>query len=200
MEIYYAFLSDYTEEELSNLFFLLPKEKQEQLEKVKNQKSKNESILSWYLLRKALSKKSINDFSVAFSERGKPYLLDIPYFFNISHSGDFVFCAVSENEVGIDVQKIQPVSKSLVNKVLCENERKTICGCDDGFIWYWAVKESFVKFSQKGITEEMFSLDFSKFFKKCDFTYETLFFTVEKYGKYYVSVCSRDKERRFIKV
>ena len=40
-------------------------------------------------------------------DRGKPYFPAFPDFhYNISHSGDYVVCAVSDHPVGIDLQKI----------------------------------------------------------------------------------------------
>lgn len=39
-----------------------------------------------------------------YGEKGKPYLRDYPFYFNLSHSMDYVICAVSDREVGADIQ------------------------------------------------------------------------------------------------
>ena len=36
-------------------------------------------------------------------KNGKP-LSDLPYFFNCSHSGEYVACAVSRREIGVDLR------------------------------------------------------------------------------------------------
>lgn len=45
-------------------------------------------------------------YRIARGEKGKPFIVGVEnVFFNISHSGDYVVCAVSDREVGIDIGK-----------------------------------------------------------------------------------------------
>ena len=44
-------------------------------------------------------------FSYEYGELGKPQIVNIPKKFNLSHSGDYVVCGVSDGEVGVDIQK-----------------------------------------------------------------------------------------------
>ncbi len=86
------------------------------------------------------------------NEHGKPYLTDRPdIYVNWSHSGAYVLCAVSDREVGIDLQKMdREPGENLFRKALTETERKS-CGQMDQeerkrrFYEYWSMKESFLK-------------------------------------------------------
>ena len=54
-----------------------------------------------------------------YGEHGKPYSEGLTYngksvYFNLSRSGNIAVCAVAQNEVGVDVQKIIPPSQALV--------------------------------------------------------------------------------------
>lgn len=200
IKVYYSYLSDFSEAELKSFCRFLPEEKTEKLQRLKNQKARNESILAWYLLYKALSEKGIDEYSIGFGENGKPFLKAESLYFNLSHSDGFVCCALGEREVGLDAEKIKPVKESLINKVLAENERKTLKEKDGDFIRFWTLKESFLKYSGSGITPEIYGLDFSEFSEEEDFEINSLFYTVKKTDGYYVSVCSEEKEVIFIRV
>lgn len=200
MKVFYSYLSDFTDSDFQSLSEHIPKEKRNKLEAVKNKKAKKESILAWYLLSKALREKGVEKYSVSFGENGKPYLENLPYFFNLSHSGDFVCCAIGERKVGLDCEKIKPVREAVIKKVLTEKERETLKDTDGDFIRFWTLKESHLKHSGRGITEELYRLDFSEFSKTDSFRLGNLFFTVECIDEYYISVCSEEKEREFIKV
>ena len=200
MNIYYSYLSDFSENDFEAFYKYIPKEKAEKLVKVKNYKSKNESLLAWFLLYKAITEKGIEEYSVCFGDDGKPYLKDIPLFFNLSHSNDLVCCAVGEREVGIDAEKIKPVKDALINKVLTENERATLKEKDCDFIRFWTLKESFLKHSGCGITSEIYKLDFSANAEEEEFAFNALYFSVKGIDGYYISVCSEEKERKFIQV
>ncbi len=47
---------------------------------------------------------------------GKPYLDGVPFCFNLSHSGDYVVCALSDTAVGVDIEKIVPISLKVMRR------------------------------------------------------------------------------------
>ena len=44
--------------------------------------------------------------SIAVADRGKPYFVDSPWHFSISHTKDHVFCALAKCPVGIDAEEL----------------------------------------------------------------------------------------------
>ena len=86
------------------------------------------------------------------NEHGKPYLMETPEIYvNWSHSRDYVICAISDKEVGIDLQKMDREPKeNLIRKALTMEERKEYEAVPlkerkKRFYEYWSVKESFLK-------------------------------------------------------
>lgn len=83
---------------------------------------------------------------------GKPYIVSSDEIFvNWSHSGDYVICALSDREVGVDLQEHRkPLSNPLVQKVLHTNELKMYKEAPKAereriFYQFWTLKESFLK-------------------------------------------------------
>ena len=93
-----------------------------------------------------------------YRKNGKPYLRghdDI--FFNLSHSGDYVMCAVSGSEAGCDVQKMDKGDMKLAERFFTEREYHAIADLSteekrrDMFYRYWTLKESFMKVTGLGM-------------------------------------------------
>lgn len=90
------------------------------------------------------------------NEYGKPYLSpESGIYVNWSHSGNYAVCAVSDTEVGVDIQKMdREPGERLARRILMREEYldwETACG--DGkerFYRYWTVKESFLKMRGTG--------------------------------------------------
>ena len=61
---------------------------------------------------------------------GKPYI-DAQKKFNISHSGDYAICAVSDNEVGADVAVSWRYEPRLASKFLAPEEMKALDYIDE---------------------------------------------------------------------
>ena len=64
--------------------------------------------------------------------------------------------AVSDQEVGIDVEKVCVQSDSVLKAVLTEKEYATIVNIpeqDDFFVRYWTIKESYVKLLGQGLPD-----------------------------------------------
>lgn len=85
-------------------------------------------------------------------EFGKPYGEKVE--FNFSHSGNIAVCAISDNPVGVDVEKIRNVSMDIAKRKFCTNEYDFIINSTnstDSFFEYWVKKESYVKALGKGL-------------------------------------------------
>ncbi|MBR5539735.1 MAG: 4'-phosphopantetheinyl transferase superfamily protein [Clostridia bacterium] len=76
---------------------------------------------------------------IAFKENGKPYFKDVPLYFSISHSGNTVICAISDREIGADVEKVREIPRGVAMRFFTERERQ----CD--FFEIWTKKEAYGK-------------------------------------------------------
>ena len=79
--------------------------------------------------------------TVFIGKNGKPMANGC--YFNISHSHGLVACAVSDVPVGIDVEKIRPVSPWLL-RILSPAERESVRR-DEDFFRLWTLKEALIK-------------------------------------------------------
>ena len=117
------------------------------------------SVAAWLLLRQMLAERGLDADSIAVSENafGKPaFDPSVGLHFSISHAGDRVMAAVSDAEVGCDVERIAPVDGGMLRAVLCEVERAWLAELpgaarDRAFIWLWVRKESYVKAVGRGL-------------------------------------------------
>jgi 4'-phosphopantetheinyl transferase len=84
-----------------------------------------------------------------YGENGKPYLTGKrEIFFNISHCKTGVVCAISDKEVGVDMQDIQPFDRELAKRVCTAGERMQLEQSDTPdrlFCKWWTIKEAYIK-------------------------------------------------------
>ena len=93
---------------------------------------------------------------LARGERGKPYFPRRPELcFNLSHSGGYALCALSDRPVGADIQLLRPAwGARLVERSCAPAERAWLRGRGDrpeDFAALWACKESAGKESGYGL-------------------------------------------------
>lgn len=88
----------------------------------------------------------------ARNPHGKPYLLSTDQIYvNWSHSGDWVLCALADQEVGIDLQETKKEPKeALIRRILQPEEQRFYQAAPEEqkqllFYQYWTVKESYLK-------------------------------------------------------
>ena len=125
--------------------------RRERLNRLSRQPDRCRSLAAELLLRRALKDCGLQPpFAFRLSPAGKPYLPDAPRF-SLSHSGVHVLCAVSEREVGCDVERIRPVSPKLAERFFCPEEAAEIAAAPTeearlrSFFRFWTLKESYVK-------------------------------------------------------
>ncbi len=93
---------------------------------------------------------------LALSANGKPFDPDGPLRFNLSHSGKWVMCIVSDDEVGCDVERIDPAHVDVAFSVFTEKEQAALTAVNERerthrFFRLWTLKESYQKASGKGM-------------------------------------------------
>ena len=118
------------------------------------------AVASHDLLRQTVSR-FLGRESEAFTvcrreEHGKPFVKELPeVHFSISHSGEFWACAISNAEVGLDLQTCyQGDSEKLARRFFHPSEVAWLeeHGFEE-FSRMWAYKESYVKYTGIGLRE-----------------------------------------------
>ena len=92
---------------------------------------------------------------IAVSEWGKPYFVDSPWHFSITHTKRRVFCALSRRNVGIDAEELdRPIRLSLADKILSPFEREQFDRAGEkerALLTFWVLKEASVKLAGTGL-------------------------------------------------
>ncbi len=126
------------------------------------------------------------DRLIGRGECGKPYVKQEvlraagtarPWFFNLSHSGEYAICATAHAEIGCDIQRISSERKRLAEQFFHESERHYIEQIPDApyngtnpaqeerdrrFTRVWTMRESYAKMTGEGIgIMKDFYIDFS---------------------------------------
>ncbi len=138
-------------------------DKRRRIDNMKSKQNKDLSLLGDTLAKLAIS----NVFGLPFDgirykyeNSGKPFLADYPdVHFNISHSGNMVVCAVYDQPVGIDIQKMKDVRFDvLAKRFFTVKEQESFFSITAGkrkqaFYKTWTAKESYVKWLGTGIKD-----------------------------------------------
>jgi 4'-phosphopantetheinyl transferase len=123
------------------------------------------SIAGRYLLWQLLVQNGYHnfaDFELHKTPEGKIFFLHKIQKFNISHSGDLVVCALSDEFVmGLDIEKILPVPLDDFKNIMSENEWKEISGSEglSAFYRLWTMKEAVCKAEGIGLINELNNLN-----------------------------------------
>ena len=85
------------------------------------------------------------------NEYGKPYIPELPmFYFNISHSNHFLAIALSNHQVGVDIERIKPVNLRIAKRFFSKEEQTYVFSCPKNqikrFYEIWTKKEAYVKY------------------------------------------------------
>lgn len=153
---------DVRDEKIKKICEHISYEKRIKVNKFVNKKDKIQTIVADILIRSKLIKKfDIRNENISFNKNiyGKPYVDKIKKFkFNISHSGEYVVAAISGQEVGIDIEKIENIeyfdiaknffAKEELEYIISQNKQESL----ERFYDIWTLKESYIKFNGKGLS------------------------------------------------
>ena len=92
---------------------------------------------------------------IAIADRGKPYFVNCPWHFSISHTKNHVFCALSDRPVGLDAEeKDRKVDFRLADRILSESEKRRFDAAEDkqaALLRLWVLKEAAAKLTGEGL-------------------------------------------------
>lgn len=147
-----------------------------------------------------------SEIKFKYNEYGKPSLIAPEgVHFNISHSGDWVFCGVSDAPIGIDIEEIITDCLSIAKIFFANEEYDYICNQPlfnqyDTFCKIWTLKESYIKCIGKGLSIPLESFGFKFFGDKIRMYNNGILDTMYSFNsmkideKYYVSLCRPNRE------
>lgn len=177
VEVYITDIRQWNEEAMYRKWLAaVPKERRQRAESYRRAEDKRRSLAGTILAGRAFADrypdgKLCRDMPVAncqfafcrfaeckfvYGESGKPYLEGHPTFhFNLSHSGNYAVCAVSEQETGVDIQKLRNVKSDIASRFFSSEERKQMQGMEktDMLFRIWSAKESYVKLTGRGLQD-----------------------------------------------
>ena len=162
----YDTLENYSDEQYLKHLNALPVWRREKALQYKKLDDRKRSVLAFVLLQRALRDEygitEVPEF--VYNEFGKPSLPNLPIHFSLSHCKDAVACAVSDHNIGIDVEKIVPYNPDVARRVCTAAELKMLEQSeskDVEFIKLWTAKEAISKYEGMGL-----SLPFAKIEKQ----------------------------------
>lgn len=118
----------------------------------------NRNIQTEYAIKLSLShflNCDITEISFKVNEFGKPILEHNDLYLNVTNSNDHLFIAISNNNIGIDLEKIDDKHKKISNKIFkVKKEYST-----KEVIKAFTLKESYIKYYGKSILYDLKSIE-----------------------------------------
>lgn len=165
----YTDIDQFSNDEIKSLLPHISEERRLFALQIKNSKRFAECVVSEALARVALSLASgipAGDFVIGRGEKGKPFQTTVPgLFFNISHSNGLCLCAVSDSDVGADIEKSGRIKLKRAKAFLSERElaeyEKAVCDGDRALLAtkFWCRKESYLKLLGTGFDRKPAEID-----------------------------------------
>lgn len=115
---------------------------------------RKQSLGAGLLLNEVLPRYGVSPAGIRIGADGKPEAEGI--FFNLSHAGHIVICAVAEREVGCDVEEIVEVPEGVAERFFHPSEAAYVNACmgderERRFFRIWTMKESYIKMTGEGM-------------------------------------------------
>lgn len=152
------------------------------------------NVISKFILISYLYKiKNIKEIESYIEEKDqKPMMKSIK--FNISHCSEAIVVAISNNNIGIDVETPILNYSELKNLVLSEKEQKKNL-TEIEFRKIWVLKEAYIKYNGRGLSIDLSEINLSEFINENQFIIGDLYYNYLNFNNYSLAICSLEKER-----
>lgn len=140
---------------------LVDGERREKVNALAVREKKNASLAAGVILPLALKECGIcGTVKIEGGRWDKPRLTSPKgVYFNLSHSHGWTVLALSDREVGVDIERIKPVDMRLAKRFFADGEWAQIEAAGDGaealFYRFWTVKEAYLKALGTGLNRPL---------------------------------------------
>ena len=151
---------DVTESDLSAFFDALPPGRRAYAARYKNPVDRATAAVGFLLVSRLIREvdPTLAGLDWEIGEHGKPYLPGKPRHFSLAHSDGLCAAIVSENPIGLDVERIRPLRPALLPR-FCTPEEIARCERDpDLAVKIWTRREARAKENGRGIGQKLASL------------------------------------------
>ena len=147
---------DVSDLDLAKTYHYLSDERKEKVNSFRFDKDKRLSAGAYLLLMKLLDEESVSQPMFETGKYGKAYISNHEdIYFNLSHSSSLIACAISDMEVGVDVEYNDPeIDLDIAKNFFFNREYESIMNSEkpsDEFFKYWVLKESYMKYTGLGM-------------------------------------------------
>lgn len=203
MNIYILKLNyEYIENNLDEILKKVSSERKENFLRILDRKKGFSILFSDLILKYCIDKElHLKDFNLFYNKYKKPFLKGRKdFYFNISHSKDYVVIACDKNNLGIDIEYIKDRSLDLMEKIFTLEEQEYVLIQQDkirAFYEIWTLKESYIKALGLGLYKDLKSFSITPLTKSLEkYIFESFFIE-----NYVVSICSLSSiEKNIVKV
>ena len=152
-----------SENEYNKWFSLMNTKKQNRVNAYRNINAKKRSVCGELLVKKNISNLlgiCADTIKIETLDNGKPYAANVDVHFSISHSSDYVVCAIDNSPIAIDIEQIKPINLKIAKRICTEKEltyifsktpinRDFTYSTDNSlltkFFKIWTFKEAYIK-------------------------------------------------------
>ncbi len=186
MELYIASISDVTLDDIKKI----SPDRAKKAERLRLYEDKLRCITGGLLIKRFLGEAPIskNKFGKPIAENGVE--------FNLSHSGDYVILAVSNQPIGCDIEKVKLVSTAKMGRfVFGDKELKLLTSSTDRltvFFDLWTKKEALLKCIGEGFHRNAKTVDVSQ--NTFSENNRIFYFKTFHFADYTISLCSSSNQ------
>lgn len=189
MEIYFTEISENETVETTNLLKFASEEKQNKLRSYRSPINRKLSLYAELLVRHQamhLLRLNNNEIEFGINRYGKPFLNGHSSFhFNISHTRNAIAVAFSNDEVGLDIERIKSPDFQISKRFFTSSEHNYILSHKNpnrAFYEIWTKKEAYIKCIGMGLAQPL------KSFAVLDYESSKTMYV----GEYIISICCNE--------
>ena len=152
-------IADLDESHLSLLKSNVSDQRRNRVETLYNSEKAKQQLVSESLIRMVVRKEmGMKEIGFGACPHGKPFIVGLPnFYYNLSHSGEWVVCATDRAPIGIDIEMVRPVNIDLARLYFSTAEYRSLIGKTEPeknrlFFDLWTLKESYIKAKGGGLT------------------------------------------------